>query len=178
MLGYMNRRGAGARHSQAASSPSSAGQGNSFGKRARPAATAYSCRGIFTDCDGDALLVLAEPAGPDLPPRNGELLRRLRAQAPAGSRRLSAIVAERARSGDAAELYPQAPRARRGADRARRSARKASRSRSPAVGRDDDGCVDEVADLLYHVSVLMEARGFGWGDVVARLRNRHSTLSK
>jgi phosphoribosyl-ATP pyrophosphohydrolase/phosphoribosyl-AMP cyclohydrolase len=43
-----------------------------------------------------------------------------------------------------------------------------------AVGEDPGACVEEVADLLYHVGVLMEARGFGWSDVTARLRERHS----
>ena len=30
------------------------------------------------------------------------------------------------------------------------------------------GCAEEAADLLYHVAVLMEAKGFGWDDVVDR----------
>jgi len=34
-------------------------------------------------------------------------------------------------------------------------------------------CVEETADLVYHLSVLMQARGFGWDDVVERLRKRH-----
>src|SRR5436190_2050425 len=41
------------------------------------------------------------------------------------------------------------------------------------VSRDAAGCTEEVADLIYHVSVLMEARGFGWDDVVAVLKSRH-----
>ena len=42
------------------------------------------------------------------------------------------------------------------------------------VSRDVAGCVEEVADLVYHVGVLMEARGFGWDDVVAALKARHA----
>jgi len=41
------------------------------------------------------------------------------------------------------------------------------------VTRDAEGCAEETADLLYHIAVLMEARGFGWEDVVAVLRRRH-----
>jgi phosphoribosyl-ATP pyrophosphohydrolase len=41
------------------------------------------------------------------------------------------------------------------------------------VTRDAAGCAEEVADLLYHIAVLMEARGFGWADVIAVLRQRH-----
>jgi phosphoribosyl-ATP pyrophosphohydrolase/phosphoribosyl-AMP cyclohydrolase len=47
-----------------------------------------------------------------------------------------------------------------------------------AVSRDVDGCIDEAADLIYHLSVLMEARDFGWDDVVTRLRERHAKSSK
>ncbi len=42
-----------------------------------------------------------------------------------------------------------------------------------AVTRDRDGCIEETADLVYHLTVLMEARGFGWDDVAACLRARH-----
>ena len=42
-----------------------------------------------------------------------------------------------------------------------------------AVGRDREGCVEETADLIYHVTALMESRGFSWDDVAAVLRRRH-----
>jgi phosphoribosyl-ATP pyrophosphohydrolase/phosphoribosyl-AMP cyclohydrolase len=42
-----------------------------------------------------------------------------------------------------------------------------------AVTRDAAGCAEEMADLLYHLSVLMQARGFGWEDVISVLRARH-----
>ncbi|HEY1146013.1 MAG TPA: phosphoribosyl-ATP diphosphatase, partial [Allosphingosinicella sp.] len=42
-----------------------------------------------------------------------------------------------------------------------------------AVTRDNAGCIEEAADLLYHLTVLMEARGFGWDDVAAKLKERH-----
>ena len=34
------------------------------------------------------------------------------------------------------------------------------------------GCAEEVADLAYHLTVLMQARGFGWDEVAARLSER------
>jgi phosphoribosyl-ATP pyrophosphohydrolase len=43
-----------------------------------------------------------------------------------------------------------------------------------AVTRDAAGTAEEMADLLYHLTVLMQAKGFGWEEVVAILRNRHS----
>ena len=41
------------------------------------------------------------------------------------------------------------------------------------VTRDAAGCAEEVADLLYHIAVLMQAKGFGWTDVIRVLRSRH-----
>jgi phosphoribosyl-ATP pyrophosphohydrolase/phosphoribosyl-AMP cyclohydrolase len=43
-----------------------------------------------------------------------------------------------------------------------------------AVTRDAETCASEIADLLYHVAVLMEARDFGWDEVIAVLKSRHS----
>jgi phosphoribosyl-ATP pyrophosphohydrolase len=43
-----------------------------------------------------------------------------------------------------------------------------------AVGRSPEECAEEVADLLYHLAVLMEARGFGWNEVTEVLRRRHA----
>ena len=42
-----------------------------------------------------------------------------------------------------------------------------------AVARDAEGCAEEAADLLYHLTVLMEAKGFGWEDVAAVLAARN-----
>jgi len=44
-----------------------------------------------------------------------------------------------------------------------------------AVTRDAAGTAEEIADLLYHLSVLMEARGFGWDEVMAVMRRRHQS---
>jgi phosphoribosyl-ATP pyrophosphohydrolase/phosphoribosyl-AMP cyclohydrolase len=42
-----------------------------------------------------------------------------------------------------------------------------------AVGRDNEGCAEEAADLMYHLTVLMEAKGFDWEDVARVLAARH-----
>jgi phosphoribosyl-ATP pyrophosphohydrolase/phosphoribosyl-AMP cyclohydrolase len=127
---------------------------------------------VFADCDDDALLVMAEPEGPTChfgtqscfggePPSAGWLAD------------LSAIIAERARSGDASsytrKLLDEGPE-RIG----KKIGEEGVEVALAGVTRDADGCVEEVADLIYHVSVLMEARGFGWDDVVARLKQRHA----
>jgi phosphoribosyl-ATP pyrophosphohydrolase/phosphoribosyl-AMP cyclohydrolase len=42
-----------------------------------------------------------------------------------------------------------------------------------AVAGDDDEVIDEAADLVYHLIVLLADRDIGLADVVARLRARH-----
>lgn len=43
-----------------------------------------------------------------------------------------------------------------------------------AVAGNRDDVIDEAADLVYHLLVLLQARELGLGDVVARLEQRHS----
>ena len=127
---------------------------------------------IFADCDNDALLVLADPEGPTC-----HLGSRSCFDAPlptaAWLGELSTIIAERARSGDETsytrKLLDEGP-ARIG----QKIGEEGVELALAAVSRDADGCVEEAADLLYHLAVLMEARGFSWDDVVERLRSRHA----
>lgn len=135
-----------------------------------------SLRGIYTDCDDDALLVIAEPQGPvcHLGTRSC-----FEAPQPAAAwlGELSVIIADRANSADSASytrrLINEGP-GRIG----QKIGEEGVELALAAVSRDVEGCVDEAADLIYHLSVLMEARGFGWDDVVSRLRERHATASK
>jgi phosphoribosyl-ATP pyrophosphohydrolase/phosphoribosyl-AMP cyclohydrolase len=132
--------------------------------------------GVFGDCDDDALLVLADPEGPTC---------HLGTQScfggeptgPGWLSELSDIISERAASGDASsytrKLLDEGPE-RIG----KKIGEEGVEVALAGVGRDVEGCVEEVADLLYHVAVLMEARGFSWDDVVALLRARHAKASK
>ena len=43
-----------------------------------------------------------------------------------------------------------------------------------AVTRDDAGVADESADLLYHLIVLLQARGMAIDDVIGVLKRRHA----
>lgn len=133
-------------------------------------------RGIFRDCDDDALLVLAQPEGPVC-----HLGTRSCFEAPsppaAWLAELSAIIAKRAETGDSSsytrKLLSEGP-ARIG----QKIGEEGVELALAAVSRDVEACVDETADLIYHLSVLMQARGFGWDDVVLRLRERHAKASK
>ena len=42
-----------------------------------------------------------------------------------------------------------------------------------AKGQGDQRIVEETADLLYHLLVLLVSRGLSWDDIRAELRQRH-----
>ena len=127
---------------------------------------------MYKDCDNDSLLVLAEPQGPTC-----HLGTRSCFDAPpppiAWLSELSAIISERAGSDDASSYTRQLLNA--GTARiAQKIGEEGVELALAAVSRDTEGCVEEAADLVYHLAVLMELRGFGWRDVVERLRERHT----
>ncbi len=132
-------------------------------------------RGAFEDCDADALLILAEPEGPTCHLGAASCFE-AEVDGPAWLADLSAVIADRARSGDTSsytrKLLDTGPQ-RIG----QKIGEEGVEVALAAVSRDADDCAEEVADLLYHVAVLMEARGFGWDDVVAVLKQRHAKPS-
>ena len=129
--------------------------------------------GIREDCDGDALLVEARPAGPtchkgwiscfgeDLPAVAGfagvldGIIRQRLEQRPEGS-----YVSRLAESGP------------------RRAAQKVGEEGVEAAlagaAGDRDELTDEAADLLFHLQVLLQLNDLDAGDVLRRLAERHS----
>lgn len=126
----------------------------------------------FVDCDGDAILLLVDPQGPacHLGTRScfeADL------EGPGWLSELSSIIRERAASGDETSYTRKLL-----GDGPERIGKKIGEEgvevALAGVSRDVAGCVEEVADLVFHVSVLMEARGFSWSDVVSSLKERHA----
>jgi phosphoribosyl-ATP pyrophosphohydrolase/phosphoribosyl-AMP cyclohydrolase len=131
--------------------------------------------GVFTDCDDDTLLVVADPEGPACHLGTRSCFEADLA-GPGWLSELSAIIGDRAASGDGSsytrKLLDQ------GIERiAQKIGEEGTEVALAAVTRDSAGCSEEVADLVYHISVLMQTRGFGWDDVVALLKQRHSARS-
>lgn len=133
-------------------------------------------RSVFADCDDDAILVLADPEGPTCHLGTQSCF----AGEPSGAgwlSDLSTIIADRARSGDPSsytrKLLDEGPTLI-----GKKIGEEGVEVALAGVSRDVAGCTEEVADLVYHVAVLMEARGFGWDDVVAVLKGRHAKASK
>ena len=128
---------------------------------------------VHEDCDGDALLVLADPEGPTCHLGTTSCFGGEGPEGPGWLAELSLTIAKRAASGDqgsytARLLTEGLPKI------AQKVGEEGVEVALAAVTRDEAGCAEEVADLLYHLAVLIEARGLGWEEAVAVLRRRHS----
>jgi len=127
---------------------------------------------VHEDCDADALLVLADPQGPTCHLGTASCFGGEGPASPGWLAELARIVAERAESGDATSYT-----ARLLAEGLPRIAQKVGEegveTALAAVTGDAAGTAEEMADLLYHLTVLMQAKGFGWSEVIDVLRRRH-----
>ena len=127
--------------------------------------------GVWTDCDRDALLVAAEPGGPTCHLGTTSCFGGTEA-GPGFLGDLAKIVQGRA-GADASTSYTARLLEAGPAAIAQKIGEEGVELALAAVGRDAEGCAEEAADLVYHMTVLMKARGFGWEDVATVLRKRH-----
>ena len=127
---------------------------------------------VHEDCDSDALLILADPQGPTCHLGTASCFGGEGPAGPGWLAELAGIVADRAATGDETSYT-----ARLLAEGVPRIAQKVGEEgveiALAAVTHDAAGCAEETADLLYHLTVLMQAKGFGWEDVIEVLRKRH-----
>jgi phosphoribosyl-ATP pyrophosphohydrolase/phosphoribosyl-AMP cyclohydrolase len=127
---------------------------------------------VHADCDDDALLVLAEPTGPTCHLGTPSCFTEGGAKGIGWLGQLARIVRER--RGAPAESSYTAHLLAEGANRvAQKVGEEGVEVALAAVSRDREACISETADLVYHLTVLMEAREFGWEDVAAVLAERH-----
>jgi phosphoribosyl-ATP pyrophosphohydrolase/phosphoribosyl-AMP cyclohydrolase len=131
-----------------------------------------SVQAVFLDCDQDALLVQAEPKGPTCHFGTTSCFQAEGATGIGFLGRLQQIIAERA-SANPAESYTARLLQEGTARVAQKIGEEGVEVALAAVTGDSEACIEESADLLYHLTVLMEARGFSWEDVAERLRQRH-----
>jgi phosphoribosyl-ATP pyrophosphohydrolase/phosphoribosyl-AMP cyclohydrolase len=127
---------------------------------------------ILPDCDNDALLVRAEPVGPTCHLGTDSCFTDEGPDGVGWLGRLAQIVAERA-SADPKDSYT-ARLLKEGPSRvAQKIGEEGVEVALAGAGGTREECIGESADLIYHLTVLMQARGFGWEDVTAKLRERH-----
>lgn len=125
---------------------------------------------VAADCDGDTLLVQARPRGPTCHLGRASCF----PEAPADFLAdLAALVARRERERPAGSYTT-----RLFADGVRAIAQKVGEegveTALAAVAQDDVALLGEAADLVFHLSVLLRARGLDLSDVVAVLADRHA----
>lgn len=128
---------------------------------------------VHADCDGDALLVQADPAGPACHLGTKSCFGESAPAGPGWLAELSRIVADRAATGGE-DSYTRRLLAEGPVRIAQKIGEEGVEVALAAVASSAEDCTGEVADLLYHLAVLMETKGFGWNDVVATLQARHS----
>jgi len=145
---------------------------NSLWQKGETSGNCLAVVSVLPDCDSDALLIKAEPAGPTCHLGTRSCFSE---EGPTGVgflAELARVVRDRASGGDessyTARLLAEGP-----ARIAQKVGEEGVELALAAVSRDKDGCIDEASDLIYHLTVLMEARGFGWDEVAARLIERH-----
>jgi len=129
--------------------------------------------GVRADCDRDTLLVQAEPEGPTCHLGTATCFGADSGLPLAFLAELDALVARRER-----ERPPGSYTTRLFEGGLRRMAQKVGEegveTALAAVAQDQRALLDEGADLLFHLLVLLRARGLGLGDVVQVLAARHA----
>ena len=86
--------------------------------------------------------------------------------------RLEATIADRLGAGDASASYV-AKLADRGLPKvAQKLGEEAVETVIAALGADDAALAGEAADLVFHLTLLLNLRGLGWSDVAAELDRR------
>ena len=132
---------------------------------------------IAADCDGDTLLILAEPEGSVCHQGTftcwGENRPRAGAERVAFLTQLEAVIAQRI-----AERPEGSYTARLVAEGTRRIAQKVGEEglelALAAVSQSDEEIIGEAADLLYHLLLLLKAKGLSLSQVVGKLEARHT----
>ncbi|HWH05104.1 MAG TPA: bifunctional phosphoribosyl-AMP cyclohydrolase/phosphoribosyl-ATP diphosphatase HisIE [Gaiellaceae bacterium] len=114
------------------------------------------------DCDGDALLLRVRPAGPTCHTGAESCF------APWLWRRIRERALERPGGSYVVSLLDDPARA------ARKVGEEGVETALAGVGESDERLVEEAADLLFHLYVLLAARGLGPEQVEAELRRRVS----
>jgi phosphoribosyl-ATP pyrophosphohydrolase/phosphoribosyl-AMP cyclohydrolase len=131
---------------------------------------------IAGDCDRDTVLVLARPKGPTCHEGTDTCFAGQPAPAVADIAFLSEleqVIRARIAGGDdssyTAKLYA------RGVKKvAQKVGEEGLEVALAAVAEDDSAFLGECADLLFHLEVLLQARGMRLGDVAAELARRHA----
>jgi len=131
---------------------------------------------VKVDCDRDAVLVLANPVGPTCHTGSPSCFGDDGAPGTGFVATLAANIAQRA-TADPSSSYT----ARLIAQGVKRIAQKVGEEgvevALAATSGDADELTAEAADLVYHLTVLLEASNSSWEAVIGELKRRHAASS-
>lgn len=129
---------------------------------------------IAVDCDGDTLLVKAQPYGPTCHTGSDTCWNETN-----GTRsidflyQLEAVVNQRKQTMDTESSYT-AKLFKRGINKiAQKVGEEAVELVIEAKDDNKDLFINEAADLMFHTTVLLAAKGFSWDEVMQVLKDRH-----
>lgn len=172
MLGYMN--------AEALAATQSSGNVTFFSRskqrlwmKGETSGHVLALKSVRMDCDADTLLVQAEPHGPTCHQGTRSCFGN-EVQPPLGFlAELDALIAQRHTERPAGSytttLFEGGIRRM-----AQKVGEEGVETALAAVAQDDEALLGEAADLVYHLTVALRARGLGLSDVAAVLAKRHT----
>lgn len=130
------------------------------------------------DCDNDTLLILVNPIGPTCHTGEGSCFHQFESQSEGDwtwFAKLEQVLAERkyadSESSYTAKLYTKGVK-----KIAQKVGEEGVETALAAVSQDKEEVVSEAADLAYHLTVLLHSMNLEWGDVIAKLKERHQGI--
>lgn len=175
MLGYMNRAALEETERSGLVTFFSRSRGGLW-RKGETSGNVLQVEAILPDCDADALLILARPQGPTCHTGSHSCF------GDAGAPRFGfladlAFAVEERSGADPAVSYT----ARLLGEGIRRVAQKVGEEgvevALAAAGGNAPEVTSEAADLVYHLTVLLQASGSSWPEVISELRRRHAVSS-
>ena len=173
MLGYMNREALARTLESGFVTFHSRSKGRLWMK-GETSGNRLAVRTVRTDCDDDALLIETVPEGPTCHLGTTSCFSEAGPSGVGWLGKLAEIVEQRASAG-ASESYTAKLLAEGPIRIAQKIGEEGVEVALAGATGDAAQCVSETADLLYHLTVLMQARGFTWDEVAAELAARHDT---
>ena len=173
MLGYMNREAI-ARTLQSGRVTFYSRSRQAMWEKGETSGNTLQFLEMRSDCDGDALLVKAAPMGPTCHTGADTCWDEVNEDPAAFLRLLEQVIATREASGDDASYTVRLLQA--GAMKvAQKVGEEGVETALEGAAGTEEKLAEETADLLYHVLVLLRARGISLKDVTDVLRERHGS---
>ncbi|TDQ59542.1 phosphoribosyl-ATP pyrophosphatase /phosphoribosyl-AMP cyclohydrolase [Mesocricetibacter intestinalis] len=130
------------------------------------------------DCDQDTLLILADPIGPTCHTGEESCFHQFETQSEGDWSWFAKLERELAarKTADPATSYTATLYAKGTKKIAQKVGEEAVEIALAAVAKDRAEMISEAADLVYHLSVLLQDAECGWQDVIEKLKQRHQGI--